>query len=204
MTYARSAYAIDETRADFDRVPWGPTRKGVDETAGHKTFRQVFFAGNHSDIGGSYAEVESRLSDNALAWMLEEAVSIPDGLKVGPVFVNGAKMPGTGETGPALYIYPADDGVQHSEIAATRDYLDDLKRRWLAWLLRNRNYAVKIRSVLAGAELHPSVKRRLALPGVQQANGFGCYRPESLREIDDLKAYYGLGASTTVPNTIKT
>lgn len=41
VTYARSANAIDETRADFDRVPWGPSRKGVDETAGHKTFRQV-------------------------------------------------------------------------------------------------------------------------------------------------------------------
>ncbi len=191
VTYARSANAIDETRADFDRVPWGPTVKGVDETAGHKTFRQVFFAGNHSDIGGSYAEVESRLSDNALVWMLEEAVGVPEGLKVGPVLVNGAKMPGAGETGPAFYIHPADDGVQHCEIAATRDYLDSIEPRWLAWLLRNWNYAVKIRSIPAEAELHPSVRRRFALPGVPQANGFACYRPEALREIEDLKGYYG-------------
>lgn len=59
VTYARSANAIDETRADFDRVPWGPSIKGPQETAGIPTFKQYFFAGNHSDIGGSYAEPES-------------------------------------------------------------------------------------------------------------------------------------------------
>jgi hypothetical protein len=52
VTYARSANAIDETRADFDRVPWGPTVKGPQETAGIPTFKQYFFAGNHSDVGG--------------------------------------------------------------------------------------------------------------------------------------------------------
>jgi Uncharacterized alpha/beta hydrolase domain (DUF2235) len=80
VTYARSANAVDETRADFDRVAWGPTREMVEETAGIPTFRQFFFAGNHSDVGGSYPEVASRLSDIALAWMLEEAVGAPDGL----------------------------------------------------------------------------------------------------------------------------
>lgn len=198
VTYARSANAIDETRADFDRVPWGPTRRGVDETAGHKTLRQVFFAGNHSDIGGSYAEAESRLSDNALVWMLEEAVKVPEGLKVGPVFVNGDKMPGTGEGGLGLYTYPADDGIQHCEVAAMRDYLDALKPRWLSWLLRNWNCAVKIRDLPPGAELHSSVVRRLALPGVQQTSGFGCYRPEMLREIAELKKYYSPGLSGTI------
>jgi hypothetical protein len=33
---------------------------------------QMWFAGNHSDIGGSYPEAESRLSDNALAWMIAQ------------------------------------------------------------------------------------------------------------------------------------
>ena len=42
VTYARSANSIDETRADFDRVPWGPTRHGAAETAGIPTFRQFF------------------------------------------------------------------------------------------------------------------------------------------------------------------
>ena len=191
VTYARSANALDETRADFDRLPWGPTRKGVDETAGYPTFRQFFFAGNHSDVGGSYPEVESRLSDIALAWMLEEAVCLPDGLKVGPVYVNGSKMSGTGEVGPPLYVYPADDGVQHCEIMATRDYLDALKPQWLAWLVRNQNYAEKVRSLPEGATVHPSVNRRFELPGVQQTDGFHCYRPEALRGGDVFKRYYG-------------
>jgi type VI secretion system (T6SS) phospholipase Tle1-like effector len=91
------------------------------------TFKQFFFAGNHSDVGGSYAEVESRLSDIVLAWMLEEAVSVPDGLRVGPAYVNGAKVTGTGDQGAALHLHPADNGVQHSEITATRDYLDAIK-----------------------------------------------------------------------------
>ena len=33
--------------------------------------KPVWFAGNHSDIGASYAEDESRLSDIALGWMIE-------------------------------------------------------------------------------------------------------------------------------------
>lgn len=195
VTYARSANALDETRADFDRLAWGPTVRGVDETAGHPTFRQFFFAGNHSDVGGSYPEVESRLSDIALAWMLEEAVCIPNGMKVGPIYVNGLKMLGTGEVGTPLYIHPADDGVQHCEIMATRDYLDALKPRWFAWLLRNQNYAEKVRSLPPGATVHPSVNRRFELAGVRQANGFQRYRPEALREVDAFKEHYGRTSS---------
>jgi hypothetical protein len=166
------------------------TVQGVDETAGHATFRQCFFAGNHSDIGGTYAEVESRLSDIALVWMLEEAVCVPNGLKVGPVYVNGVKMLGSGEIGPPLYIHPADDGVQHCEITATRDYLDAIKPRWLAWLLRNQNYVAKVRSLPKDATVHPSVNRRLELPGVQQTNGFHRYRPDALRGVDAFKRYF--------------
>jgi hypothetical protein len=123
--------------------------------------------------------------------MIEEAVCVPDGLKVGPVYVNGANMCGTGEVGTPLYLFPADDGVQHCEIMATRDYLNAIKPRWLAWLLRNQNYAVKIRSLPADATVHPSVNRRFELPGVQQANGLDRYRPDALRGVDAFKKYFG-------------
>src|ERR1700693_2448707 len=68
---------------------------GTDKTWGRRDrwppyVSAVFFAGNHSDIGGAYAVVESRLSDIALAWMIGEAVCVPDGLKIGPVYVNGS------------------------------------------------------------------------------------------------------------------
>jgi hypothetical protein len=74
VRYARHALAIDENRADFDRVPWvndgKPPNREKDEGA---WWKQYWFAGNHSDIGGSYPENESRLSDLALGWMAHQA-----------------------------------------------------------------------------------------------------------------------------------
>ena len=194
VTYARSANAIDETRADFDRVAWGPTVKGVAETAGIPTFKQYFFAGNHSDVGGSYVEVESRLSDIALAWMLEETISVPNGLLVGPVYVNGQKMDGSGIQGSPLFLHPADDGVQHSEISTTRDTLDAIKPRWLAVLLRNNNYAEKLRSLPEDATIHPSVAIRFELKGVVHPDGFKPYRPENLQNVTAFEKYYEVQA----------
>ena len=45
VTFARSANAIDETRADFDRVPWGPTVKGPQDTAGISDLQAVLLCG---------------------------------------------------------------------------------------------------------------------------------------------------------------
>jgi uncharacterized protein (DUF2235 family) len=69
VRFARHATAIDESRNDFARVKWGgsglpPNRPGEPEV-----FQQIWFAGNHADIGGSYPETESRLSDIGLQWM---------------------------------------------------------------------------------------------------------------------------------------
>jgi hypothetical protein len=52
--------------------------------------------------------------------MCEQAISVPEGLKTGPIFVDGVKMPDTGDTGPALNISPAASGVQHCEVAGRR------------------------------------------------------------------------------------
>jgi hypothetical protein len=52
-------------------VNWG--KPGVWFKRRHIWFKQVWFAGNHSDVGGSYPENESRLSDIALEWMASEA-----------------------------------------------------------------------------------------------------------------------------------
>jgi hypothetical protein len=46
-------------------------------------FDQIWFAGNHADIGGSYPENESRLSDIALDWMVDFiAKKIPEPWRV--------------------------------------------------------------------------------------------------------------------------
>jgi uncharacterized protein (DUF2235 family) len=95
VQYARHALAIDERRKSFDRVGWA--NRG-DNPERPEWLQQIWFAGCHSDIGGSYPEDESRLSDIALKWMLEAAVSV--GLKYDP---------------SVLKPYPDANGMQHDE-----------------------------------------------------------------------------------------
>ena len=193
--YARSANAIDETRKDFDRVAWGSTGPGIPETfEGLVRMRQWWFAGNHSDVGGSYPETESRLSDAALHWMIEQATEIPNGLKLGPGTVNGEKVPGTGDTGEPLHLFPSADGVQHCEIAGMRDTLDQ-RAAQLPWFLRmflaNKNWDVKVRDIPHDAKVHETVRARFGLPSVIQcAAGAAPYRPEALKSHDEFKTYW--------------
>ncbi len=71
----RHAVSIDERRCYFRNNLWGPPLPG-------QSVKQVWFAGVHSDVGGSYTETESGLSKISLEWMLCEAVSL--GLLVEP------------------------------------------------------------------------------------------------------------------------
>jgi hypothetical protein len=86
----RHAVSIDERRAFFrqnlihEPVPLA------------QNLKQVWFAGVHSDVGGSYAESESGLSKIALRWMLCEAQS--SGLVLDPqkvIDVLGGAVPYT-------------------------------------------------------------------------------------------------------------
>src|SRR5216683_4534549 len=84
----RHAVSIDERRAFF--------RQNLvhEPAAANQNVKQVWFAGVHSDVGGSYAEAESGLSKIALRWMLCEAQSA--GLGVDPekvAAVLGGKIP---------------------------------------------------------------------------------------------------------------
>lgn len=74
VSYARHAISIDEARHSFPRVKWG--QPGEWKSTEPQWFEQLWFAGNHSDIGGSYPENESRLSDIALEWMMSAASEV--------------------------------------------------------------------------------------------------------------------------------
>lgn len=175
IRFARHAIAIDETRADFPRVKWG--WKGVvdERKEGEpERFIQLWFAGNHSDIGGSYPEEESRLSDIALEWMAGEASNIPD-----PLIVDRDK----------LNLFPSPDGVQHCEIDAMRDTIRSYLPRWIAkhwtWSWREKS-----RTEALGATMHPSVAARFALSGAWKCGRFGPYRPMTLRSDERFASYY--------------
>jgi len=98
VQYARHALAIDERRKDFDRVGWGTRADHPERPTGPEWFQQVWFSGCHSDVGGSYPEDESRLSDIPLSWMLKAAVS------VGLIYDDRV-----------LKLYPDPTGMQHDE-----------------------------------------------------------------------------------------
>ena len=171
VRFARHALAIDERRLDFARVEWGV--KGdhpVRENGEGEWFKQIWFAGNHSDIGGSYSEDESRLSDIALDWMVREATSIPY-----PMIVDSSK----------LHVFPSCGGMQHCEIQGMRD-------RYPTWVPKALRFTwrEKERTEVLGSPLHPTVLDRFALASVIQSDQFAEYRPESLRKDPRVELFY--------------
>ena len=164
VRYARHALALDERRADFDRVPWAndgePPNREIEEGA---YLRQLWFAGNHSDIGGSYPENESRLSDLALKWMATEA-------KKAGLLVNVN----------LLATYGRHTGRQHDECRVGVRLLH-------FWRL---NWKEKSRKVVPKATYHPSVMWRFKEPQVLIYDRERPYRPDLLAEHLDFKEVY--------------
>ncbi len=66
----RHAVALDEQRSPFQVTGWG--------TRG-ETVKEVWFAGDHADVGGGHSD-GSPLADAALLWMLGEATAPEAGL----------------------------------------------------------------------------------------------------------------------------
>jgi uncharacterized protein (DUF2235 family) len=167
VRYARHLQSIDEGRKDFRRVPWGgsgtvlwPDRQNEPEQ-----FDQIWFAGNHADIGGSYPENESRLSDITLNWMINFiAKEIPE---AGRVIIDP----------DLLKLYPSSDGMMHDECMVGVGGTD------LKW---DR----AVREVPNTAKLHDSVYERLALPSVRNFTSYGPYRPVALMNHDKAKIFY--------------
>jgi len=170
--YARHAMSIDENRADFARVPWGSTQnKGPPRPDSYPDWLdQIWFAGVHSDIGGSYSENESRLSDIALEWMVHAAENLPDGNTPN---ANGIKVDRR-----FLKLYPDPCGPQHD--ATEPGYFGGRVKWWTKTL----------REIDPNAILHPSVYERFAAKKVQHFYAMEPYRPENLSKHEKLKQYY--------------
>jgi uncharacterized protein (DUF2235 family) len=178
VAYARHAISIDENRADFPRVPWGwgGGYRPAKQESEPEPLVQLWFAGNHSDIGGSYPETQSRLSDITLKWMIEEATSVPH-----PLIVDMSK----------LTLHPEPDGLQHDEVANMSDTIHKRTPALLRWLTRHWTWPVSAREPpVASPTVHPSVAQRFALPEVQQQGQLRPYRPEAMRNHEAFKRYY--------------
>jgi hypothetical protein len=171
VMHARHALSIDESRADFPNVAWGGSEE-MKKTGGRSPewLKQVWFAGCHSDVGGSYPEDESRLSDIALGWMIEElkecvpSVQIRDDL---------------------LVRWPDPAGLQHAEVYFFT--LGPLKIKW----------RTKPRSINPEATLHPSVLERCKGGEVPQLGLCRPYRPDQLAGHLNLSEFYATGKDQT-------
>lgn len=166
IPFLRHALSLDEERAKFPQVPWG--RAGDvqwnNERGRGEWLKQVWFAGNHSDIGGSYLEEESRLSDVALQWMVDELKNA-----LGPDIQIRTEL---------LVTSPDALGLQHDE----RESLLDTQPSWLRSVSRDMlTWRRRVRQVHPEADLHSSVLQRFLAPSVPQMGEVKPYRPESLR-----------------------
>jgi hypothetical protein len=173
--YARQASAIDETRLDFPRVPWGKDsviRARVGDEP--PPLVQLFFAGDHSDVGGSYVETESRLSDVTLEWMIEEATALAH-----PLLLDRAHA----------VTWPDATSLQHSEPVAVRQNYLWWAPSWVPSMFR-QGWAEGHR-VANGFPMHPSVFTRFSIDDVPQMGHQGPYRPPCLRADARFAPYWG-------------
>lgn len=164
VMFARHALAIDEQRRDFPRVKWAMPAEAK-KTVGRKPqwLKQVWFAGCHSDIGGSYLEPESRLSDITIEWMVNELREC-----VPTVQINENE----------LFMSPDPKGMQHEETYMLK--LGPIKKRW----------AAKPRMVGENFPLHPSVIERLEADAVSHLGEIKPYRPEQLKNHEAARKFF--------------
>lgn len=171
----RHALSIDEDRKKFPRVGWGFAADVTwNEDRGKQDWlKQLWFAGNHSDVGGSYPEEQSRLSDISLQWMVDE--------------LTAALGPGVEILTERLVTSPDALGLQHSE----RTAMLDSQPAWLRCVTCNKLTWIKqTRRPQHNAYLHRTVLDRLAAPAVPQMGEVKPYRPDALREHEAAKRYY--------------
>jgi hypothetical protein len=144
---------------------------GIRDEKGNIYFEQVWFPGNHSDVGGGYEENESRLSDITLHWMLDAATVIPNPVK----FDLGV-----------LVTHPLPDGRCHDEVKSGFGIVTTFTG--ITWKEQHRKLPSN------DAPMHKTVYDRFDLPKAFEYDSWKAYRPETLRDHVDFARFYPIGA----------
>jgi uncharacterized protein (DUF2235 family) len=123
MHIARHAVSIHERRCFYRQNLWGAPFAGQD-------IKQVWFTGVHSDVGGSYPELESGLAKVTLEWMLHEASAT--GVKIdyskAAVVLGKAQPP---ETWMPDYVLPDPNARVHRSLHGAWWILEVLPHRYV-------------------------------------------------------------------------
>ena len=177
----RQAISIDERRRMFRLNRWTEPQKYRPNifdpsSAIDQDIRQVWFAGVHGDVGGSYPEKESGLSKFPLLWMIEQALAA--GFRVDRSMVNhlgwGQPRPGSNH----VYVAPDPIAQLHVSLTALWEFLEWLPKRakWREWPERECFLGWYLprgepRLIPEGAIIHQSVVDRIAkVPSYQPVN----------------------------------
>lgn len=121
--YIRHAVSIHERRCKFK-----PALFILDDKDSPVDLKEVWFAGNHSDIGGGYALQEGQkhlLSDTPLNWMLQEVLNLPGSesklsfqtLNVNDVSKAENKFPGKEKPGTDAFTLRKKTNQPHDTLA---------------------------------------------------------------------------------------
>jgi uncharacterized protein (DUF2235 family) len=175
LSIVRHAVSIDERRAFFRQNLFGIPHDSSQDV------EEVWFAGVHSDVGGSYPESESQLSKLALRWMLCEAEL------AGLLIDAGRKADILG--GKAPYVKPDPTTKNQHEslrgwwwIAELWPKVVRLQNADGQWHDSIRVNFGRRRSILPGLIVHESVEQRISDPDLH-------YMPSNLpkqrRVVDD-------------------
>ncbi|ADW68375.1 T6SS phospholipase effector Tle1-like catalytic domain-containing protein [Granulicella tundricola] len=189
MRKGRHAVSVDERRCFFQDNLWGqpltPAETPVlaqcyaDAADRQQDIVQAWFAGVHSDVGGSYSQSESAPAMDALRWMLDEAVA--DGLiqndeKRTVIFgETDAALPGLSDLNkpalPGVCLHESLNWKWKPLEWFPHTYFDDKgdpQLQWSPWPHR--------REIPNDALIHPSLWKRLTT----DAN----YQPPNLNQHD--------------------
>ena len=182
IAIARHAISIDERRCFYRQNLLGDARPAQD-------FQQIWFAGVHSDIGGSYPETQSGLSKLTLQWMLDEARKA--GLRVDAA--KAWKI--LGELGPTALARPDATAMIHQSLHGIWWALEFLPKRHSVapttpggrWARKWEVPLARPRRVPQDAVIHPTVEERMRkIPVYRPANlppGTAVHSTKSMRWI---------------------
>jgi uncharacterized protein (DUF2235 family) len=167
MKIGRHAVSIDERRCFFRDNLWG---KPFEPGEPHYRFdckqdiKQVWFAGVHSDVGGSYLEKQSGLSKLALEWMLREASLA--GLMVDPARAAAVLGRSPQPDGKQPYAPPDPAACLHNSLTAAWWPIEFVPHKYYDKPARKTKWRIPVGArrfipVDKSIVMHESVQQRL-------------------------------------------